>query len=186
FPIAVWAWNAMLAAVCGDAVIWKPSLITPLVAVGATRVAHRVMREQDIFKPTGGVKPEDIFGLVIGTDDEVGETMIADRRLPLISATGSCRMGRHVGAAVAARLGRCLLELGGNNAMIIMPDADLKLATRAAVFGAVGTAGQRCTSTRRLLCVGDVADRITPELVKAYKTVPIGNPLDSGTLMGPL
>lgn len=186
FPIAVWAWNAMIAAVCGDATIWKPSLITPLVAVGATRVVHDVMREQDIFKPTGGVKPEDIFSLVIGTDAEVGETMIADRRLPLISATGSCRMGRHVGSVVASRLGRCLLELGGNNAMIVMPDADLELATRAAVFGAVGTAGQRCTSTRRLLCVGDTADKIIPKLVAAYNTVSIGDPLDDSTLMGPL
>ena len=186
FPIAVWAWNSMVAAVCGDACLWKPSLITPLVAIGATKVAADVMKSQDIFQPTGGVKPEDIFTLTIGTDSEVGETMIADRRLPLISATGSCRMGQHVGSVVAARLGRCLLELGGNNAMIIMPDADLELASRAAIFGAVGTAGQRCTSTRRLLCVGDVADKITPKLLDAYKTVSIGDPLDPGTLMGPL
>jgi len=186
FPIAVWAWNAMLAAVCGDAVLWKPSLMTPLVAIAGTRVAHDVMREQTIFKPTGGVKPEDIFPLVIGNDQDVGEAMTADRRLPLISATGSCRMGRIVSQKVAARLGRCLLELGGNNAIILMPDADMDIALRAVVFGSVGTAGQRCTSTRRLICVGDAAERITPRLIEAYKTVKIGDPLDEGTLMGPL
>jgi len=186
FPIAVWAWNSMLAAVCGNAVIWKPSLVTPLVAIAATNLANKVMREQDIFVPSNGVKPEDIFPLVLGTDDVVGQAMTADRRLPLISATGSCRMGRHVSQRVAGRLGRCLLELGGNNAMIIMPDADLELAARAALFGAVGTAGQRCTSTRRLLCVGGTADGIIERLKKAYATVNIGNPLDSSTLMGPL
>ncbi len=186
FPIAVWAWNAMLAAVCGDTVIWKPSNITPLVAIAGTRVAHKVMREQDIFKPTGGVKPEDVFPLAIGRDAEVGEAMTGDHRLPLISATGSTRMGKIVGQKVAARLGRCLLELGGNNAIILMPDADMDLAMRGIVFGAVGTAGQRCTTTRRLLCVGDSAARITPKLISAYKTVKIGNPLDAGTLMGPL
>ncbi len=186
FPIAVWAWNAMLAAVCGDAVVWKPSLITPLTAVAATRVAHGVMCEQDLFKPTGGVKPEDLFALVIGKGAEIGEAMTDDRRLPLISATGSCRMGRIVGQKVAARLGRCLLELGGNNAITLMPDADMELAMRAVVFGAVGTAGQRCTSTRRLICVGGSAAAIVPRLVSAYKTVTIGDPLKPGMLMGPL
>ena len=186
FPIAVWAWNAMLAAVCGNSTIWKPSLMTPLVAIAGTRVVHDVMREQTIFQPDGGVKPEDIFPLIIGNDQEVGEPMTADRRLPLISATGSCRMGKIVGQKVAARLGRCLLELGGNNAIIVMPDADLDLALRGVVFGAVGTAGQRCTSTRRLLCVGDAAEKITPRLIDAYKTVKIGDPLEDGTLMGPL
>ncbi|MBT8484730.1 MAG: aldehyde dehydrogenase family protein [Phycisphaerales bacterium] len=185
FPVAVWAWNAMLAAVCGDAMIWKPSLLTPLNAIAMTNVAHRVMREQDLFQPPG-CDPCDVFGLVIGTDDEVGETMIADRRLPLISATGSCRMGRHVGAKVAERLGRSLLELGGNNAIIVMPDADLELVVRGVVFGAVGTAGQRCTTTRRLLCHRDIVETVTERLVAAYKTVPIGDPLDGGTLMGPL
>jgi len=186
FPIAVWAWNAMIAAVCGDAVVWKPSLMAPLTAIGATEGAHRVMREQGVWAPTGGVHPADLFPLVIGTDDEVGEPMTADRRLPLISATGSCRMGRIVSQRVAGRLGRCLLELGGNNAMVVMPDADMELTLRAVVFGAVGTAGQRCTTTRRLLCVGDSADRLLPKLVEAYKTVPIGDPLAAGTLMGPL
>jgi len=186
FPIAVWAWNSMLAAVCGDTVLWKPSLVTPLVAIAAVNVANQVMREQDIFVPTDGVSVEDIFPLIIGTDDQIGETMTADRRLPLISATGSCRMGKHISQRVAGRLGRCLLELGGNNAMIIMPDADLELAARAALFGAVGTAGQRCTSTRRLLCVGGTANGIAERLTKAYATVSIGNPLDANTLMGPL
>ena len=185
FPAAVWAWNAMLAAVCGDAMIWKPSLAVPLTAIAMTEVAHRVMRDQDIFTPTSG-DPCDIFALIIGSDSEVGETMIADRRLPLISATGSCRMGRRVGEVVAGRLGRTLLELGGNNAMILMGDADLELAIRGVVFGAVGTAGQRCTSTRRLFCHSSIVDEVTTRLVKAYASVPIGDPLASSTLMGPL
>jgi aldehyde dehydrogenase (NAD+) len=185
FPVAVWAWNAMLAAVCGDTMVWKPSLVTPLCALAMNNIAQQVMREQDIFTPEG-CDPADVFGLVIGTDDEIGETMIADRRLPLISATGSCRMGRHVGTQVAKRLGRCLLELGGNNAIIVGPSADIELVVRGTVFGAVGTAGQRCTSTRRLFCHSSVVDEITDGLVKAYGTVPIGNPLDSSSLVGPL
>ena len=185
FPVAVWAWNAMLAAVCGNTMIWKPSLATPLTAIAMTNVAQRVMRDQDIFQPSEG-KAEDVFMLIIGTDEEVGETMIADRRLPLISATGSCRMGRHVGTQVAKRLGRSLLELGGNNAIIVTESADLDLVIRGTVFGAVGTAGQRCTSTRRLLCHSSVVDAVVDGMVKAYKTVPIGDPLDSSTLVGPL
>jgi aldehyde dehydrogenase (NAD+) len=143
------------------------------------------MRDQVIFQPSEG-KAEDVFMLIIGTDEEVGETMIADRRLPLISATGSCRMGRHVGTQVAKRLGRSLLELGGNNAIIVTESADLDLVIRGTVFGAVGTAGQRCTSTRRLLCHSSVVDAVVDGMVKAYKTVPIGDPLDSSTLVGPL
>jgi len=185
FPAAVWAWNAMLAAVCGNAMIWKPSLEAPLVAIAVTRLVHDVMRNQDVFKPSGG-DPCDLFALVIGKDAEVGETMIADRRLPLISATGSCRMGRHVGQVVAGRLGRTLLELGGNNAIIVMEDADLDLTMRAVLFGAVGTAGQRCTTTRRLLCHTKVVQELTAKLVKAYASVPIGDPLSHGILMGPL
>ncbi len=185
FPVAVWAWNAMIAAVCGNATIWKPSLITPLNAIGLINVVHRVMREQEIFRPAG-CDPCDIFGLIIGTDEEIGETMITDRRLPLISATGSCRMGRHVAQKVAARLGRTLLELGGNNAIIVTADADLDLVVRGVLFGAVGTAGQRCTSTRRLFCHRDVVDEVTDRLVKAYRSVPIGNPSDASVLMGPL
>jgi aldehyde dehydrogenase (NAD+) len=185
FPAAVWAWNAMLAAVCGDAMIWKPSHVAPLTAIAMTEVVHRVMRDQDLFTPEG-IDPCDLFGLVIGTDEAVGERMLADRRLPLISATGSCRMGRRVGEVVGGRLGRTLLELGGNNAMIVMPDADMSLVPRAILFGAVGTAGQRCTSTRRLICHTDCVDQVLEALVPAYGTVPIGHPLDPGTLMGPL
>ncbi len=186
FPIAVWAWNAMLAAVCGDSVLWKPSLFTPLIAVAGTKIAHDVMRQQDLWKPSGGVKPEDLFPLVIGADAEVAEFIVNDHRIPLISATGSCRMGRRVGEVVARRLGRVLLELGGNNAIIVMPDADMDLTARAIVFGAVGTAGQRCTTTRRLLCVGGTADKLLPRILGAYKTVRIGDPMAEGTLMGPL
>lgn len=186
FPIAVWAWNAMLAAVCGDAVAWKPSLVTPLIAVAGTQLVHRVLAEQNLFTPTAGVKPQDLFPLIVGTDAEVGEAMTADQRLPLISATGSCRMGKIVAQKVGARLGRTLLELGGNNAILLMPDADMDLAARGVVFGAVGTAGQRCTSTRRLLCVGDAIEHIIPRLAKAYETVPIGDPMNASTLMGPL
>ena len=185
FPAAVWAWNAMVAAVCGNAMIWKPSLRTPLTAIAMTRVAHNVMRQQTVFDPPEG-DPSDVFSLIIGRDDDVGAAMIGDRRLPLISATGSCRMGRVVGQAVAARLGRCLLELGGNNAMIITADADIELTVRAVVFGAVGTAGQRCTSTRRLFCHRDVVDDLCARLCAAYRTISIGDPLAEGVLMGPL
>jgi aldehyde dehydrogenase (NAD+) len=185
FPVAVWAWNAMLAAVCGNTMIWKPSLATPLTAIAMTNVAQRVMREQNVFEPTNG-NAEDIFMLVIGSDDQVGETMIADRRLPLISATGSCRMGRHVGTQVAKRLGRSLLELGGNNAIIVTETADIDLVVRGTVFGAVGTAGQRCTSTRRLFCHKSIIDAVSAGMVKAYGTVPVGNPLEASTLVGPL
>ncbi len=185
FPAAVWAWNAMLAAVCGDTMVWKPSLITPLTAMAMNRVATDVMRSQDIFKPKHG-RAQDVFGLVTGADATVGEAMLADRRLPLISATGSCRMGRRVASVVGARLGKTLLELGGNNAIIVMPDADMELAVRGVLFGAVGTAGQRCTSTRRLLLHEKIADSFTTRLLKAFKSVPIGDPMKRGTLMGPL
>jgi aldehyde dehydrogenase (NAD+) len=186
FPAAVWAWNAMIAAVCGNAMVWKPSLAAPLVAIACNNIAREVMREQDVWTPPQDIDPADVFGLVIGTDDAVGEAMIDDRRLPLISATGSCRMGRHVGQRVAKRLGRCLLELGGNNAIIVMPDADMELTIRAVLFGAAGTAGQRCTSTRRLICHRDVIDDAISRLLKAYQRVKIGDPLHEDTLMGPL
>jgi aldehyde dehydrogenase (NAD+) len=185
FPVAVWAWNAMVSAVCGNANVWKPSLVTPLCAIAMTNVAHTVMREQDLFTPEHG-DPCDVFGLVIGGDTEIGEAMTADRRLPLISATGSCRMGRIVGAKVAERLGRTLLELGGNNAIIVEPSADMELVVRGVVFGAVGTAGQRCTSTRRLFVHASQVDDLAARLVKGYQQVPIGDPLAAGTLMGPL
>lgn len=185
FPAAVWAWNAMLALVCGDSVIWKPSLLTPLTAVACTRVAHRVLKNQEVFQPKVG-DARDLLTLVIGTDAEVGERLVADRRLPLISATGSCRMGRRVGQVVAGRLGRTLLELGGNNAIIVMDDADPGLVTRAVLFGAVGTAGQRCTTTRRLICHERIVDDLTGRLVRAYAGVRIGDPAEQGVLMGPL
>ncbi len=185
FPVAVWAWNAMISAVCGNAQIWKPSLATPLTAIAMTNIAQQVMREQDMFVPTDG-DPADLFGLIIGTDDEIGETMIADRRLPLISATGSTRMGRHVGTQVAKRLGRSLLELGGNNAIIVTESADVDLVVRGTLFGAVGTAGQRCTSTRRLICHESLVDQVATGLAKAYQQVPIGDPLEASTLVGPL
>ncbi len=185
FPIAVWAWNSMLAAVCGDVTIWKPSLLTPLTAIAGSEVAWRVMREQDLWRPEG-IDPADLFPLIIGVDAEVGEPLIADRRIPLVSATGSCRMGRRVGEVVGARLARTLLELGGNNAIIVMPDADMDLVTRGVLFGAVGTAGQRCTSTRRLLVHESVVDELTAKLVKGYGSIPIGDPMDAKTLVGPL
>ena len=178
FPNAVWAWNAMVAAVCGDTMIWKPSLKASLTAIATHHVCDAVMQKHG----WGGV-----FGLVIGDDQDVGNTMIHDRRIPLVSATGSCRMGRHVGQVVAGRHGRCLLELGGNNAILVHKDADLDLAVRGVAFGAVGTTGQRCTTTRRLFVHKDVEEEMVGALKKAYKTIPIGNPLeDEGVLMGPL
>src|SRR5262245_53951234 len=177
FPNAVWGWNAMLAAVCGDTVVWKPSLIAPLTAMASNAAAERVAAQMGF---------PGVFRLVIGADDVVGERLIADKRVALVSATGSCRMGRRVGQVVAARLGRCLLELGGNNAVIIHKDADLKLAIRAVVFAAVGTAGQRCTSTRRLIVHESIVDDVCRRLVAAYKTIRIGDPLKEGTLVGPL
>ncbi len=185
FPIAVWAWNSMLSAVCGNSTIWKPSLITPLTAIAGSEVAWKVMREQTLWRPEG-IDPADIFPLVIGKDAEVGEPMLADRRLPLVSATGSCRMGRRVAEVVGRRLGRTLLELGGNNAIIVLPDADLELVVRGVLFGAVGTAGQRCTSTRRLLVHESIVDALTTRLAKGYASVTIGDPLKPGTLVGPL
>ena len=177
FPNAVWAWNAMVAAIAGDTMIWKPSLKAPLTAIATHRIADAVLQAHG----HGGV-----FNLIIGEDPTVGETMIQDRRLPLISATGSTRMGRHVGKVVAERLGRTLLELGGNNAVIVDRDADLDLALRGVVFGACGTAGQRCTSTRRLFLHESVADEFLERLVKVYEKLPIGNPLEDGVLVGPL
>ena len=177
FPGAVWAWNAMVAAVCGNTMIWKPSPETPLTAVAIQNMCNDIMEQHDIAG---------VFNLVVGDVQPVGETMINDRRLPLISATGSCRMGRRVGEVVAGRMGRSLLELGGNNAIIVMDDADLDMTVRAVAFGAVGTAGQRCTSTRRVLLQEGIADTVIDRLVKAYGSVKIGDPLASDTLMGPL
>ncbi len=178
FPVAVWSWNSALASVCGDSVIWKPSNKTPLCAIAVTRVAERVCRET-------GVDPG-IFTLLIGDVATVGEPMARDRRLPLISATGSCAMGRQVAGMVHGRLGRTLLELGGNNAVIVTPTGDLDLAVRAIFFGAIGTAGQRCTSTRRVLVHESIAGKLRRSLLAAYASVRIGDPLERRTVMGPL
>jgi aldehyde dehydrogenase (NAD+) len=177
FPVAVWSWNALIAMVCGDTVVWKPSLKTPLTAIVVQRICDGVLARHGW---------EGVLNLVIGEDDVVGERMIRDRRIPLISATGSVRMGKRVAPVVAARLGRTLLELGGNNGVIVMDDADPDLVVRAVLFGAVGTAGQRCTSIRRLFLQRGIAARITDKLIAAYKQVRVGNPLDPATLMGPL
>ena len=177
FPVAVWAWNALIAAVCGDCVIWKPSEQTPLTAIAVQNICDRVLGRHGL---------KGVFNLVIGSVEEIGEPMLADRRLPLISATGSCRMGRRVGQVVGQRLGRTLLELGGNNGVIVMDDAPLELAARAALFGAVGTAGQRCTSLRRLFLQRGIAQPFLERLRAAYAQVKIGHPLEAGTLMGPL
>ncbi len=178
FPVAVWAWNSALAAVCGDVSLWKPSSKTPLTAVAVTKIAERVCRDF-------GVDPA-IFSLIIGKGSTIGEMLINDRRIPLVSATGSCRMGYRIGEVVGKRLGRTILELGGNNAIIVTPEADLDLAVRAILFGSVGTAGQRCTSTRRIIVHESIKKALTDRLVAAYKQVKIGNPLSEGTLMGPL
>ncbi|MFC1838091.1 aldehyde dehydrogenase family protein [Thermodesulfobacteriota bacterium] len=178
FPMAVWAWNAMIALVAGNSVIWKPSSKAPLCAIAIMNIAWQVMKENGI--------PEGLINLVIGNRDEVGESLINDRRIPLISATGSVPMGRHVGEVVASRFGKTILELGGNNGIIVTPTADLELAARGILFGAVGTAGQRCTTTRRLIVHKDIYKSFTQALINAYKQVPIGDPLKEGILMGPL
>ena len=178
FPIAVWAWNAALALVCGDPVIWKPSEKTPLTALGVQAVFERAVARF-------GDAPEGLSQLLIG-GREIGEALSADPRVPLVSATGSTRMGKAVAQTVAGRLGRSLLELGGNNAMIVTPSADLEMAVRAIAFSAVGTAGQRCTSLRRLIVHESVAEALTARLTKAYATLPVGDPRKDGVLVGPL
>ena len=177
FPAAVWAWNAVIAAVCGNSVIWKPSELTPLTSLAVTRICELVMVRHGI---------PGVFSLVTGEGSSLGQLLATDRRIPLISATGSCGMGRSVGEAVARRLGKSLLELGGNNAVIVLKDANLDLAVRGVVFAAVGTAGQRCTSTRRVLVEKDIEPEFTSRLIKAYQQVRVGNPLEDGILMGPL
>ncbi len=178
FPVAVWSWNAMIAAVCGDVVLWKPSSKTPLTAIAVQRIIGQVLQENDL--------PPGLFNLIIGRGAEVGERILNDRRIPLISITGSTPVGRHASEVVGRRLGRTILELGGNNAIIITAEADLKLALPAVVFGAVGTAGQRCTTTRRLIIHEKVYDQFITALVKAYQGVRIGNPLEERNHMGPL
>ena len=177
FPVAVWSWNAALAWVCGDVCIWKPSEKTPLTAIACQKIAEEVFTDNDV--------PEGVSCLVIG-GPELGKAMTADKRVPLISATGSTRMGKSVGQVVGERLGRSLLELGGNNAIIITPTADLKVVVPGAVFGAIGTAGQRCTSTRRLIFHEEVYETVKNAIVKAYGQLKIGNPLDQNMHVGPL
>ena len=177
FPVAVWAWNAMVAAVCGNSMIWKPSPKAPLCSLAVTKLANEALRRLDA---------PPIFGLVIGEDQTVGEPLVADPRLPLISATGSVRMGRRVGQVVASRLGRSLLELGGNNAIVVLDDANLDLALRAILFAAVGTAGQRCTTCRRLFLQRGIADELESKLASAYPSIQAGDPLRDSTLLGPL
>ncbi|MCL4814531.1 MAG: aldehyde dehydrogenase family protein, partial [Vicinamibacteraceae bacterium] len=177
FPVAVWAWNTALAAVCGDPVVWKPAGPVPLCGIAVQHIANRVMADHGL---------SGVFTLAIGPGRSVGERMLSDERLPLISFTGSTSVGRHVAEVVGRRFGRTILELGGNNAIIVTEDANLDLATRAILFGAVGTAGQRCTSTRRIIAHKSIAKTLTDRLVKAYAQVRIGDPLDGGTIMGPL
>lgn len=177
FPVAVWNWNTALAWVCGDVCVWKPSEKVPLTAIACQKITAEVFAANDV--------PEGVSCLVIG-DAEIGKLMAADKRVPLVSATGSTRMGKSVGATVGERLGRSLLELGGNNAIIITPDSDLKIVVPGAVFGAVGTAGQRCTSTRRLIIHDSIYDKVKDAIVNAYKQLKIGNPLDQNNHVGPL
>ncbi|HUO85843.1 MAG TPA: aldehyde dehydrogenase family protein [Thermoanaerobaculia bacterium] len=176
FPVAVWAWNACVAAICGDSMVWKPSSQVPLTAVAVSRIAARVLAANDA---------PPIFGLLVA-GRELGAEMVADRRFPLISATGSVTMGRDIGKTVADRLGRSLLELGGNNGIVVTDDADLDLALRAIVFAAAGTAGQRCTTTRRLFLQRGIADEMKRRLVSAYRSITVGDPAEPTTLMGPL
>ena len=178
FPVAVWSWNAAIASVCGDATLWKPASGTPLTAIAVTRIASEVCREN-------GVDPA-VFSLVVGRGSTVGDRLLHDRRIPLVSATGSCGVGRRVAEVVGRRLGRTILELGGNNAIIVTAHANLDLAIPSILFGAVGTAGQRCTSTRRVIVHRALREELVSRLVRAYGDVRIGNPLDPETLMGPV
>jgi aldehyde dehydrogenase (NAD+) len=177
FPVAVWSWNAAIALACGDPVVWKPSSYTPLAAIAVSHLANRVSADHG---------RRGLFNLVIGTGRQIGDRMLSDQRLPLISFTGSTQIGTRVAQTVAGRFGRAILELGGNNAIIVAEDADLDLAVRAILFGAVGTAGQRCTTTRRIIAQRAVAPELARRLVAAYQQVRIGDPLDPSTLMGPL
>ena len=178
FPVAVWSWNAMIAAVCGDVNLWKPSSKTPLTAIATQKIVVQVLKENNL--------PEGIFSLIIGKGSTVGEMLLNSKKIPLISVTGSTPVGRHASEVVSKRFGRIILELGGNNAIIISPDADLKLAIPAVLFGSVGTAGQRCTTTRRLIVHESIFDKVKAALVKAYGSVKIGDPLDEKNHMGPL
>jgi aldehyde dehydrogenase (NAD+) len=177
FPVAVWSWNALIAAVCGDCVLWRPSSEVPLTAIAVQKICNSVLGRHGL---------KGVFNLVIGKSDPIGETLIRDRRIPLVSFTGSTDVGKHVAEIVARRLGRTILELGGNNGIIVMDDANPDLVLRAVLFGAVGTAGQRCTTTRRLFLQRGIAPRITEALLGAYRQVKIGDPMEESTIMGPL
>ena len=177
FPVAVWSWNSALAAICGDTIIWKPSSYTPLTAIAVTHITNKVMADHGL---------SGIFNLTVGSGRDVGELMLNDKRVQLVSFTGSTKIGVHVSETVSRRFGRTILELGGNNGIIVSNKADLSMATRAILFGAVGTAGQRCTSTRRIIMQKSIANDLTQRLVNAYKQIRIGDPLKPDTLMGPL
>ncbi|MFO7712963.1 aldehyde dehydrogenase family protein [Desulfosarcina sp.] len=180
FPVAVWSWNAMLAAVCGDASLWKPSSKAPLSAIAVQHILADVLRENTAMVPEG------LFSLMVGSGRTVGQRMLEDSRVPLVSVTGSTRVGRHAAQVVAGRFGRAILELGGNNAVIVTAAADLAMAITAVVFGAVGTAGQRCTSTRRVIIHESIYEKVVASLINAYKSLRIGTPLDPKNHMGPL
>ncbi len=178
FPVAVWSWNAMLAAVCGDVNIWKPASKAPLTAIATQNILRGVLKENSI--------PEGVFSLIIGRGKTIGEQILKDRRIPLVSLTGSTRVGKHAAGVIAGRLGRYIMELGGNNAIIITPSTNLKMAIPAVVFGAVGTAGQRCTTTRRLIIHESIYEKVKASLFKAYGSLRIGDPLDEKNHVGPL
>jgi len=178
FPVAVWAWNTMLALACGDAVVWKPSSQTPLTAIACMKIADKVLKANKV--------PDGVLGLVIGRGSVIGNTFVKDTRVPLISFTGSTAQGKKVGEIIGGRLGSSILELGGNNAIIVSQHGDIDMAVRTILFGAVGTAGQRCTSTRRIIVHEDVYDDVLSRLVNGYKSIKIGNPMEDGILMGPL
>ena len=177
FPVAVWSWNAFLAAICGNTTLWKPSSLTPLCAIAVQNICNEVTSSSDF---------PNIFSLAIGSGSKIGESLIKDEKVPLISFTGSTRMGRHVSEVVSKRFGKSILELGGNNCIIVDETADMSLVVPAVVFGAVGTAGQRCTSTRRLIVHESIYEDLLGKLINAYKQVKIGDPLKEDTLMGPL
>ncbi len=178
FPVAVWAWNSALAAVCGDSTLWKPASKTPLTAIAVTKIAVEVCRANDVDPA--------IFSLVVGKGSTVGDRLLHDRKIPLVSATGSCEVGRRVAEVVNGRLAATILELGGNNAIVVTPSANMDLVLPAILFGAVGTAGQRCTSTRRIIVHSSMKKALLDRLIPAYRSIRIGDPLDRGTVMGPV
>ena len=178
FPVAVWSWNAMIAAVCGDVNIWKPASKVPLTAIATQNILSSVLKENNI--------PEGVFSLIVGRGKNIGEQILKDRRIPLVSLTGSTRVGKHAASVIAGRLGKYIMELGGNNAIIITPSTNLKMAIPSVVFGAVGTAGQRCTTTRRLIIHESIYEKVKASLLKAYSSLRIGDPLNENNHIGPL